>query len=87
MLYWRSAAALKASRSHGQMFSRTGWFHAPVTRQVAAAGLRHSRAPPDKFRQPLKFSTVQKHLVLHPGKNGWILHLNFPRLKGNMGRQ
>jgi len=37
---------LKASRSDGQTFSGGGFFHAPVATQVAAAGLRHSRAPP-----------------------------------------
>jgi len=61
-LRW-SAAVLKASRSDVRTFSRVGWFHPPGVVAVAAAGLRHRRAPPDGFRQPLRLSTVQKVVV------------------------
>jgi len=40
---------LKASRSDVRTFSRVSLFHPPGVVAVAAAGLRHSRAPPDGF--------------------------------------
>ena len=71
ILIWRSAAVCDStSRSNVRTFSRAELFHVPVTSRVAAAGLRYSRAPPDEFRQPLKFSTVQKNFVLHQQSPG-----------------
>ena len=47
ILLWRSAAVCDStSRSNVRTFSRAGLFLAPVAIHVAAAGLRHSRAPP-----------------------------------------
>ena len=48
---------------------------AAVRSDIAAAGFQHSRAPPDGFRQPLKFSTVQKNIVLRPVRNWSTYHV------------